>query len=351
MSAINDSRNNQQGRYLARLAKLRYVSDEEPGYSRRRHGAGFIYLNCHKKPLRKPATITRIQELVIPPAWKNVWICRFDNGHLQSTGYDSRDRKQYIYHSNWQETANLHKFNRLTAFGKALPSIRRKVRERLKGNELNRERVLAGIVAILDATSIRVGNEEYVAANNSFGLTTLRNRHLEFSNGHAYLKFRGKSGVPQELCVKNKNCVRLLKQTVKLHGTNVFQYIDDQGQQHVATSEEVNEFLQRLTDADFTAKDFRTWAASSFVTGILAMQSELESKTARKRAVRSAVKQAAQLLGNTAATARKYYIHPQLLAEFEAGMFPALIKRFKPSSKSGFTREEQLLAYFLTRHN
>lgn len=176
------------GAELARRIHLRYVSDEQAGFSRKRNGSGFKYLNCTGKVLRDKKQIDRIASLVIPPAWKEVWICRFANGHLQATGYDSRKRKQYLYHPRWQEAANLDKFARLQDFGKSLPSIRRKIQTRLKGNNLTRERVLAGMLAILDATSMRVGNEEYVKANNSYGLTTLRNRHLEFHEMSATLR-------------------------------------------------------------------------------------------------------------------------------------------------------------------
>ena len=338
-----------QPQELARHAHLRYVSDEEAGYTRRRNGSGFQYLNVRRKPLRDETQVDRIKGLVIPPAWEKVWICRFENGHLQATGYDVRERKQYLYHQSWQEAANLYKFERLANFGKLLPSIRRKIAARLKGNKPTRERVLAGILAILDATSIRVGNEEYVSANNSFGLTTLRKRHLEIADGQAIFKFRGKSAVHQELCVKSKACVQLLKQCQKLKGPNVFQYLDDQGVQHAATSTEVNDFLQGLIDESFTAKDFRTWAASSLVAGILYEQKDVDSISERKKTVRAAIKSVAEVLGNTVATSRKYYIHPSLLENFEEGGFPKLMARFAAGNKRGFTRNEQLLAYFLRR--
>jgi DNA topoisomerase I len=338
-----------EGQQLARRIHLRYVTDEQPGFSRRRNGSGFQYFNCRGQPLKNKAHKERINNLVIPPAWQDVWICQFENGHLQATGFDARKRKQYLYHQRWQEAANLAKFSRLAEFGQLLPSIRRKIQARLKGNRLDRERVLAGIIAILDATSIRVGNEEYVAANNSFGLTTLRNRHLAFEKGQAVLKFRGKSGVTQELLVKQKNCVRLLRQCRKLSGQHVFQYWDETGKKRVATSSEVNEFLQDLTGENLTAKDFRTWAASAHVVGLLYQQKEIATLTQRKRIVRAAVKSAAEFLGNTVATARKYYIHPELLEIYELGDFPARMARFSSGNKQGATRDEKLLAYFLRR--
>lgn len=338
-----------QCKQLARRAHLRYVSDEQPGYSRRRNGTGFNYLNCRGKVLTSTAQIERIVNLVIPPAWQEVWICRFENGHLQATGYDARKRKQYLYHQKWQEFANLEKFSRLAEFGRLLPSIRRKIQTRLRGNKPNRDRVLAGIVAILDATSIRVGNEEYVKANNSFGLTTLRDRHVSFEGGKAILRFKGKSGIAQELEVKQKSAVRLLRQCHKLHGAHVFQYLDDAGKRHTATANDVNQFLQELTGTGFTAKDFRTWAASSLVVGLLNMQKDKGTISERKKVVRAAVNSAAQLLGNTVATARKYYIHPALLESFEAGKFSTMVAHFSPGKKQGSTRDEKLLAYFLRK--
>jgi DNA topoisomerase-1 len=334
---------------LARQAGLRYVLDQRPGFSRRRRGDGFQYLNRQNRPIRDKHQLERIKSLVIPPAWENVWICPFDNGHLQATGFDVRGRKQYLYHPRWTEAANASKFSRLGEFGSLLPSIRRKIQLRLRGTKLTRERVLAGVVAILDATAIRVGNEEYVTENKSFGLTTLRNRHLEYQNGHAILRFRGKSGVRHELIVKNKSAIRLLKQAKKLPGARVFQYRDDEGKLRTVNSSDVNDFLNELTDDTFTSKDFRTWAASSLVAGLLASQEVPDTETGRKRIVRAAVKEAAALLGNTLATSRKYYIHPGLLESFEQGSYQQLIARIRPATKRGFTRDEHLLWQILRR--
>jgi DNA topoisomerase I len=343
------AKTNGYGQKLARQAGLRYVLDDDKGYSRELNGSGYKYLNCQGRVLRGKKVRERIEGLVIPPAWKDVWICRFDNGHLQVTGYDSRKRKQYLYHPRWQEVANLEKFARLGEFGNELPSIRRKIQSRLRGRKVTRDRVLAGMVAILDATSIRVGNEEYVKANNSYGLTTLRNRHLAFEKDAAILRFAGKSGVRQELLVKAKQCVRLLRHCHQLPGSHVFQYLDEEGLKHTATAAEVNEFLQELTDKPFTAKDFRNWAASALVIGLLIAQKDAEPIARRKRIVRDAIKQAAQLLGNTQATSRKYYVHPRIIESYENGEFSQLVMRFKPSCKNCFSQDEQLLAYFLKR--
>ena len=337
------------GEDLARQARLKYVLDDEPGFTRQLNGSGYKYLDCHGKRLKSKRQIERINGLVIPPAWREVWICRYENGHLQATGYDSRQRKQYLYHPHWQEAANREKFARLGDFGQALPSIRRKVQARLRGRKLTRDRVLAGMVAILDATAIRVGHEEYVKANRSYGLSTLRNRHLEFNFDHAVLGFAGKSGIRHELIVKAKPCVRLLRQCHRLPGAHVFQYLDDDGNRRTATAADVNDFLQELTGEPFTAKDFRTWAASVLVIGLLIENLDESRVSFRKKVVRSAVKQAAESLGNTQATSRKYYIHPKLLESYEESNFPGLLSRFRPSSRNCFSKNEQRLAYFLRR--
>src|SRR5215212_10282590 len=285
---------------LARLARLKYVLDDEVGFVRHMNGSGFQYLNGHGRPLRNARHIQRIESLAIPPAWTNVWICRLPSGHLQATGRDARGRKQYIYHEHWREISNLAKFLRLAACPRFLPDLRRKVSRDLRGRELTRTRVLAGMVALLDLTSIRIGNEEYVRQNGSYGLATLRTRHVRIEGGRATLRFRAKAGLRREVLIEDKRLVRLLRQLKKLSGAHVFQYVDEGGQAHLADAIAVNDYLRERTGHHFTAKDFRTWKASALATGLLYEQRSVEKLAARKRVAKSVIAAVADVLGNTA---------------------------------------------------
>jgi DNA topoisomerase I len=335
---------------LARLAKLQYVLDDESGFTRKTNGAGFSYVNGSGRPLRDPQQIKRIETLAIPPAWTNVWICRVPTGHLQATGRDARGRKQYIYHEHWREISNLAKFLRLAACPQFLPRLRRLVSRDLRGRELTRTRVLAGMVALLDLTSIRIGNEEYVRENGSYGLATLRTRHLTIEGGRATIRFRAKAGLRREVMVEDKRLVRLLTQIKKLRGAHVFQYVDNEGQIKVADAIAVNDYLRERTGHHFTAKDFRTWKASALATGLLYEQRSLEKVSARKRVAKSVIAAVADALGNTATISRKYYIHPGLIEAYLGGQFPQIFHRFQASRKKSLTPSEQLFARFL-RHS
>jgi DNA topoisomerase I len=334
---------------LARLARLRYVSDVDRGYSRQRNGHGFVYLNSRGARLRNPGELERVEHLAIPPAWTEVWICRFATGHLQATGHDDRKRKQYLYHERWRKVANLAKFLRIEEFGLVLPKLRRAVARDLNGKDLSRKRVLAGIVALLDATSIRVGNEEYVRQNGSYGLTTLRTRHVAISQGRAELRFRGKGGLQRNATVDNPRLVRLLKQLKRLRGAHVFQFLDDDGQVHQVTSTDVNDYIREVTKCPFTAKDFRTWKASAMAAGLLFRELDRKEIRELKRVAKSALSAAAELLGNTVTVCRKYYIHAGLFESFDNGTFKACFKQFAPGRKNLFTQDEQILAHFLSR--
>jgi DNA topoisomerase-1 len=332
---------------LARIASLRYMSDEEPGFTRQMNGKGFVYINGHGKRLRDKRHVTRIETLAIPPAWKEVWICRYADGHLQATGFDDRGRKQYLYHEHWREITNAAKFWRLKAVPKLLPDLRRKVLRDLRGRVLSRSRVLAGMVALLDATAIRIGNEEYVRANNSYGLATLRNRHVRIERGKALLSFRAKSGQHREVEVADKRLVRLLSQLKKLHGAHVFQYRDDDGKIHPTDSIAVNEYLKQQTGHHFSAKDFRTWKGSAIAAGLLFDKRDVDNEPRRKRVVKRAIGTVADTLGNTPTVCRKYYIHSQLLDSYLDGKFADIFKRFRLSRSRRLSRDEQILARFL----
>jgi DNA topoisomerase-1 len=332
---------------LARLARLKYVLDDEPGFERHMNGSGFQYINGKGRQLRDARHISRIQMLAIPPAWTDVWICRQPDGHLQATGRDARGRKQYIYHEQWREIANQAKFLRLKPCERFLPVLRRKVSRDLQGRELSRTRVLAGLVALLDLTSIRVGNEEYVRENNSYGLATLRTRHVTIQGGRALLRFRGKSGLRREAVVEDTRLVRLLKQLKVLRGAHVFQFLDEAGQIHPVDSISVNEYLHERSGHHFTAKDFRTWKASAVAAGILYRERCLEKLADRKRVVKKIFAACAETLGNTPTVCRKYYVHPGLIDAYLDGQLTQIFKRFHPTRRKLFSIDEQLLARFL----
>ena len=334
---------------LARLARLQYVSDEAAGYSRRCNGHGFCYTGARGIRLSDPRTKKRIESLAIPPAWTDVWICRSADGHLQATGRDDRHRKQYIYHERWREISNLAKFLRLGDWAGLLPKLRRAVTRDLRGKELTRNRVLAGMVALLDLTSIRIGNEEYVRQNNSYGLATLRTRHVTFGRGHAQLRFRAKGGIPREQLVDDERLVRLLRQLARLKGTHVFQYVDEDGMIHCADAVTVNDYLRERTGRSVTAKDFRTWKASALAAGRLFQNRDADTLRARKKVIKSTIAEVANALGNTATVCRKYYIHTGLLEAFETGVYFEPFKRFAPRPTHQLTSDEVVLAQFL-RH-
>lgn len=333
---------------LARLARLTYVSDEQPGLSRRRNGRGFKYFTSQGKVLRAARQLDRIEALAIPPAWRDVWICRIAKGHLQATGRDAKKRKQYVYHERWQHIAGVAKFARLRGFGKALPKLREAVARDLRGRKLTKRRVLAAMVALLDLTGIRVGNEEYAKENGSYGLTTLRNRHVTVTRHGVELRFRGKGGLKRDVLVDDKPLARLIAQCSKLAGARVFQYVDDDGKPQPVTSTDVNEYLQELAGENVTAKDFRTWKASALAVGRL-RDAAVESRAGRKKLGRAVVDEVAELLANTAAVCRSYYIHPGVVECYEAGSLGDHFQRFRPRRHRWLTAEEQLLARFLRR--
>jgi len=334
---------------LARLASLRYVRDQERGLTRRRNGKGFVYLNARGAVLRDPRKLRRIESLAIPPAWRDVWICTVSNGHLQATGRDARQRKQYVYHERWQHIANLAKFARLEQFGQLLPRLRRKIAAQLAGKELTRERVLAGIVALLDRTGMRVGNEEYVKENNSYGLSTLRDRHVVINSKGVELRFRAKGGARRDVLIDDLQLVQFIAACAAVKGPRLFQFLEAGATIRSVESGDVNGYLQELTGQPITAKDFRTWKASAQAAGRLFAAGNVSHKTARKRLIRETICDAAELLSNTPTICRNYYIHPGLLESFESGSFAAYFAGFSPRRLRQFTPEEQVLGHFLNR--
>jgi DNA topoisomerase-1 len=300
-------------------AGLRYVSDEQPGFSRQRNGDDFEYFDIKGKPIRDEQRLLRIKRLTIPPAWSDVWICPSPNGHIQATGRDARRRKQYRYHERWREIRDENKYDRLVNFGKALPKIRRRVKKDLARGGLPREKVLATIVQLLERSFIRVGNEEYARENKSFGLTTMKDRHVDVKGSKLRFRFRGKSGRQHEVDVTDGRIARIVSKLQDLPGQSLFQYLDDEGNVRDVTSQDVNEYLREITGEDFTAKDFRTWAGTVLAAIALSAAGEFETEKQAKAKIKNAVGAVATVLGNTPAICRKCYVHPAILEAYLKG--------------------------------
>ncbi|PYK36943.1 MAG: DNA topoisomerase I [Verrucomicrobia bacterium] len=300
-------------------AGLRYVSDDQLGFSRRRKGEEFEYFDAKGKPIDDEQRLLRIKRLAIPPAWTDVWICPSPNGHIQATGRDARRRKQYRYHERWREIRDENKYDRLINFGKALPKIRRRLKKDLVLSGLPREKVLATIVQLLERSFIRVGNEEYARENKSFGLTTMQDRHVDVKGSKLRFRFRGKSGRQHEVDVTDRRIARIVSKLQDLPGQSLFQYLDDEGNVRDITSQDVNEYLREITDEDFTAKDFRTWAGTVLAAIGLRAAGEFETKKQAKANIKNAIGAVAKVLGNTPAICRQCYIHPVVLEAYLNG--------------------------------
>jgi DNA topoisomerase-1 len=301
----------------ARAAGLRYVTDTQPGFTRRRSGKGWTYLDRDGKAIRDTEERLRINALAIPPAWTDVWICPRANGHLQATGRDARGRKQYRYHADWRQVRNETKFTKMIAFAEALPALRVEIEEDLKLRGMPREKVLAAVVKLLETTLIRVGNDEYAKQNDSFGLTTLHTDHVEVTGSTIQFEFRGKSGVQHSVGVRDRRLARIIERCQELPGEDLFTYVDEDGASRNIDSGEVNDYLREKTGHDFTAKDFRTWGGTVLAFFALSRIGPADTATERKRNVVEAVKQVAQSLRNRPATCRKFYIHPAVLETYE----------------------------------
>jgi DNA topoisomerase-1 len=303
----------------AASAGLRYVSDESPGIMRRRKVASFVYYDREGKRIRNPLELKRIRSLAIPPAWEKVWICPQANGHLQATGIDAKGRKQYRYHPTWRTVRDEAKFERLLSFAEVLPKIRAKVDEDMRRPDLIREKVLATIVRLLEVSLIRIGNEEYAKENKSFGLTTMRNRHVEVEGTTIKFQFRGKGGKKHNVEVSDRRVARIIQKCQDLPGQQLFQYEDQAGEVAAIGSEDVNDYLQRITGQPFTAKDFRTWAGTILAAIALGKMEEVDSQTLAKKNIVTAIEAVAGLLGNTVAICRKCYIHPAVPTSYLEG--------------------------------
>ena len=300
----------------AEEAGLHYVSDDRSGYTRKAKNGEFDYFDTEGKKIGDEQRILRIKRLAIPPAWTDVWICPSPTGHIQATGRDARRRKQYRYHERWREVRDENKFDRLTDFVKALPKIRRRVARDLNLRGLPREKVLATIVRLLERTFIRVGNEEYARENKSYGLTTIKNRHVTVRGPHLRFRFRGKSGRQHEVDITDRRIAKIVSKCQDLAGQDLFQYVNDDGEVRDVTSQDVNDYLREITNENFTAKDFRTWAGTVLAAIALGTQGEFETKKQAKANVKTAVCAVAELLGNTPAVCRKCYVHPAIVEAY-----------------------------------
>ncbi len=324
---------------LARLAGLRHVHDDEPGIRRQRWGRGFTYRDPSGEVVRDAAVRRRIEELAIPPAWTDVWICRSPKGHLQATGRDDRGRKQYRYHELWRAVRDATKYARLVPFAEALPALRRRVRRDLARDGLDRRRVLATLVRLLERTRVRVGNEEYARTNGSFGLTTLQEEHVEVEGADVHLEFRGKGGKLHRVDVHDPRVADLVAECQEIAGCSLFSYRDGSGATHDVDSGDLNDYLREAMGGDFTAKDFRTWAGTvGAVEHLLAAEPAADARQAHRNVV-AAIEAVAVALRNTPAVTRDFYVHPAVVAAYEAGELRALCERATRRAARGGERE------------
>jgi DNA topoisomerase I len=343
----------QEGLEAARAAGLRYVTDAVPGITRRGTGKGFSYRLPGGERLTDREEIERIKALAIPPAWTDVWICPKANGHIQATGRDARGRKQYRYHPRWREVRDENKYGRLIAFGRRLPAIRTRVDQDLRDRGLPRQKVLAAAVRLLDDTLIRVGNPEYARENESFGLTTLQDEHVEIEGSELHFSFRGKSGKDHEVEFRDRRLARVVKACQDLPGQDLFQYLDEDGEQRTIASEDVNEYLGEIAGDGYTAKDFRTWGGTVLAAEALVRLGPAESETDGKRKVVAAIKEVAGHLRNTAAVCRTCYVHPGILESYADGglttYWEQRVARARENPEDGLRAEEAAVLATLQR--
>lgn len=336
----------------AEVAGLYYVMDGEPGFRREHQGDTFVYLNRTGKPITSPKLLARVKGLVIPPAWTDVWICSRENGHIQATGRDKKGRKQYRYHEAWSSIRSQTKFNRIVAFGEALPGIRERVNTNLRLQKLSHEKVVALVVRLLEITLIRVGNQEYARKNSSYGLTTLLDDHISVNGSHMVMKFVGKRGKHFEIDLRDRRLSGLVKRCQDLPGQRLFQYVDENGEccQSV-TSGDVNNYLRNATGQEFSAKDFRTWGGTVTAAVILYQQGPAEDEKKAEKQIAQAVKQVSQVLGNTPTICRKYYIHTGILDAYRDGSLFAVmsqtLQQAQEPEETGLTLDEQAVLRLL----
>jgi DNA topoisomerase-1 len=346
---ININQAYQDNELSAELAGVKYTTDTNKGFSRRKRGKGFTYYDHSGNLVTDDSVLERIKSLRIPPAWQDVWISSDAKSHLQATGVDAKGRKQYIYHSRWQQTRKQLNFTRLLNFGEQLRKIRKRINIELsKETTLSKTQVIAAILKIIDLAHIRVGNKEYAQNNESFGLTTLQDNHVKITQDSITLNFRGKSGIEHEITITNPILTELVAESKAVPGDNLFQYYDDTGTQHAVTAQDVNAFIQETTGGQFTAKDFRTWAGTSYMFQLLS-ECKFKTQTECKRIVNSALAEVASALGNTKAVCKKHYVHPLVIEKFTQGSLNNYIRSKLTHSNKYLKKHEQQLLDFLRK--
>lgn len=319
-----------------KIRGLIYVHDSQPGLSRKKHGRGFIYFDEEKGKISNKKLLQRLKDLKIPPAWEKVWICKNPSGYIQATGYDNRRRKQYLYHPDWTELSRLEKFRKLHDFGKALPHIRQEIEKKLEPEGWPREKVLALVLKFMDEKRLRVGNKLYEEENQTYGLTTLRRKHLTEKAGKILIEYRGKSGKYRKIKVEDPELVRLIKESSELPGYEIFRYIDDADKSQRIDSADVNEFLQEITGKDFTSKTFRTWGGTVLAVEEWESAKEESAGDKRKSLKSVIVKRVAEKLGNTTSIAEQHYIHPYILQKISSEDY-----FYDPPDKQAFSTVEK----------
>ena len=310
----------------AESAGLTYVSDTDPGLRRKRIGKGFSYVSQDGERVSDKRVLERIYRLAIPPAWTDVWICGSANGHIQATGRDARGRKQYKYHPRWREVRDSTKFERMLEFATSLPRIRKRIDSDLSARGLPRQKVLATVVYLLENTLIRVGNSDYAKQNNSFGLTTLRDGHVDVNGGELRFEFKGKSGKVWKLRMRDRRIAKVVKSCQELPGQHLFQYVDENGGRQQVTSTDVNDYLREIAGADITAKDFRTWSGTVLAAMALSEFESFDSEAGAKRNLKAAIEKVAARLGNTPTICRQCYVHPEVVNAYAEGTLLAALR-------------------------
>lgn len=335
-------------------ADLRYVDDSTEGIIRKRSGNSFQYFDTDKKLIKSEVVLQRIKKLTIPPAWVNVWICSSPSGYLQAVGFDDKKRKQYLYHLEWKKLSQENKFDKMIFFGEALPVIRKKISRDMTLEELKRDKIVATVIWLLEHTLVRIGNDEYVKKNNSFGLTTLRNRHVSVKGKKIKFEFRGKSGVQQSVSISHPRIAKIIKECIELPGYEIFKYLDEAGERHIVDSADVNNYLHLLTGEDITAKDFRTWGGTILCATSLHNLGHFKTPVDGKKNIRLAVKKVAQHLRNTVAVSRNYYIHPIIFETYQKNtLIPHFEQSFKKycRKKTAIAREEYATLTLLKKYS